>query len=95
MARRYIELDNFISTVKATPRCDLATALMIANNYSTADVEEVKHGEWKHKRATIDGNLYFYCSECGREVSVNIYDNTSVTKFYPYCHCGAKMDGRK
>lgn len=61
----------------------------------TADVVEVKHGEWKHKRATIDGEHYFCCSECGREVSVNIYDNPSVTRFYPYCHCGAKMDGRR
>ena len=60
----------------------------------TADVVEVKHGEWKHKRATIDGEHYFCCSKCGREVSVNMYDNPSVTKFYPYCHCGAKMDGR-
>ena len=41
MPKRYVELDNFIRTVKATPRCDLGTALCIANNYSTADVAEV------------------------------------------------------
>jgi len=67
----------------------------IIDSIPTADVAEVKHGEWKHKRATIDGEHYFCCSECGREVSVNIYDNPSVTRFYPYCHCGAKMDERR
>ena len=71
------------------------SAIDIIEKAPTADVAEVKHGEWKHKRATIDGEHYFCCSECGREVSVNIYDNPSVTRFYPYCHCGAKMDERR
>ena len=41
MAKRYVELETLIRTVTATPRCDLTMALMIANNYSTADVVEV------------------------------------------------------
>ena len=91
---KYVGIDRFFESFRTS---DLDTELIkavkqILENTPTADVEEVKHGEWKHKRATIDGNHYFCCSECGREVSVNMYDNPSVTRFYPYCHCGAKMD---
>ena len=47
----------------------------------TADVVEVKHGEW------IDLNITeWQCSECNYRVER--WNNT------PYCpHCGAKMDG--
>ena len=46
----------------------------------TADVEEVKHGYWKH-------NLY--CSVCGY-----LYDTGEYTNAKDFCpKCGAKMDG--
>ena len=55
----------------------------------TADVEEVKHGEWlefdeKHYDLEFEAPIYrvcYKCSECGR---------MEWTK-EPYCHCGAKM----
>ncbi len=52
-----------------------------------ADIAEVRHGHWRQ-------NMYckriFYCSVCGRHIE----DATQNPKeFFPYCHCGAKMDG--
>ena len=49
----------------------------------TADVEEVKHGEW------IEDGEYQICSVCGEEHHWDEYRAT-------YCEdCGAKMDGGK
>lgn len=48
----------------------------------TADVAEVKHGEWQRQK----NGFYFVCSVCGK---------AAATKGN-YCHsCGAKMDGGK
>ena len=49
------------------------------------DAEPVKHGHW----IIIDDVEKFLakCSECGR------VEDTRLIKDYPYCHCGAKMDG--
>ena len=50
---------------------------------------ELKHGQWvaTEKGAKITA---YKCSECGRVV----WDDTGydVSKDYPYCHCGAKMN---
>jgi hypothetical protein len=56
----------------------------------TADVEEVVHGEWIVTKAEFGWNCVEYpaeytCSVCGRKEKQE----------EPYCHCGAKMDGRK
>ena len=46
----------------------------------TADVTEVKHGEWKHYSTTM-----MECSICGKHTAKHRYN---------YCpNCGAKMDG--
>lgn len=46
----------------------------------TADVQEVKHGEW------LDNGANYKCSKCG---TVESYS------FYRYCRwCGAIMDGK-
>ena len=59
------------------------------NNQPTADVEEVRHGEWKQNPCV---ERFYYCSECNRRIE----DATkSPYKHFPYCHCGAKMDGGK
>lgn len=53
----------------------------------TADVVEVKHGEWKRKGQDI------YCSVCGNESAYNPF---GASKFSDYCpNCGAKMDGKE
>lgn len=60
----------------------------------TADVEEVRHGEWipieqrTHwaDTETVSTNIIgFRCSLCGAEEKFK----------YKYCHCGAKMDKEK
>lgn len=61
----------------------------------TADVQKVRHGKWIKKRT----NVYF-CSMCGRlegkelECVVPEVQDKMVYVIYPYCHCGAKMDGK-
>ena len=57
----------------------LRGALSYANTLPTADVVEVRHGEWKDNR-----NGTFTCSVCG--------GNSSKMD---WCgRCGAKMDGK-
>ena len=56
-------------------------------NAPTADVVEVRHGEWG-----FDG-LGWTCSECG-EYALSIKTNLqSRSKYCP--NCGAKMDGER
>ena len=64
--------------------------LAVIENIPTAEVQEVKHGEWKEIKCGDEiFDYYFKCSNCG---------NTTPPKAFPvapdYCpHCGAKMDG--
>lgn len=59
----------------------------------TADVVEMKHGEWidniqkftSPAGVTKDYLVGYKCSVCGRTES----------RKEPYCNCGAKMDGRR
>lgn len=55
----------------------------------TVEVEPVKHGRWIATEKGVKVTAY-KCSDCGRVV----WDDTGydVSKDYPYCHCGAKMD---
>jgi hypothetical protein len=50
----------------------------IIDDVPTIDAEPVRHGEW----IKVD-DYAVMCSECGK------YEKW----IYPYCHCGAKMDG--
>lgn len=55
----------------------------------TADVVEVRHGEWVSNE--LCGYKYaFYCSECGW---VDGYPFNDRHKYCP--NCGAKMDGER
>lgn len=57
-----------------------------------ADVVPVRHGTWL---PIVSYNNTYKCSECGR-LLVDITDGLKmVAKNYPYCHCGAKMDGKR
>ena len=59
-------------------------------NLPTADVVEVKHGEWRQ-------GVPYVCSICGKPAP----DEKNTSERYscwtsPYCpHCGAKMDGER
>lgn len=61
---------------------------------STADVAEVKHGEWddsgRYKFA--DGSLAVRCTVCG----CSLHSDEYKKYHWHYCpNCGAKMDGGK
>lgn len=77
----------------------ICTAILdTINNQCAADVVEVRHGEWIPNTLEEHGEQFPYekiivtfrpldyrCSLCGR-----------IEEFKePYCHCGAKMDGKK
>lgn len=64
-----------------------------------ADVEPVRRGKW-NIRVSDERTLCLECSVCGRRVdNFNLHrllifrEYESARGRYPYCHCGAKMDG--
>ena len=56
------------------------------------EAEPVRHGRWELDKIVYDQDL-FRCSECGRKELVYNRHSRDMTERYPYCHCGAKMDG--
>ncbi len=57
-----------------------------------ADVVEVVHGEWIFD-FELDGSKFYKCSVCGRQEVLLAKESTD--EYFPYCHCGAKMDGER
>lgn len=61
-----------------------------------ADVAPVVHGRWKLRRKG-DWTSVFVCSVCGRRETIaeseSYNSQLKMPKEYPYCHCGARMDG--
>lgn len=51
------------------------------------------------ERVYIKQTFYYQCSECSRQINFEVYDMNKTcalryaNKHFPYCHCGAKMDG--
>jgi hypothetical protein len=52
-----------------------------------ADVEPVRHGEWRLVRRMAAFGEY-ECSVCGRIETFGYFNKLENN---PYCHCGAKM----
>ena len=90
---RYIDTDLLIKNiVKIEDLRTLSTKTIgeAISNTPTAEVEEVRHGEWKHSMEVgqIYNHHYWNCSLCGVSAFTSGYEK--------YCHeCGAKMDGGK
>lgn len=92
---RYIDADKLVAEFK---RVKLGEHSLI-ETFPTADVEEVRHGEW-----LITEYEYYDCSVCG-EAYFNGCDSMKEARerlekrrydVYSYCpYCGAKMDGGK
>lgn len=55
-----------------------------------ADVTPVIRATWVFT-TDLGPSEFYHCSRCGRE-EVR-FGKLSIDKQYPYCHCGAKMDG--
>lgn len=71
----------------------------------TADVVEVRHGEWLLKSRIykmpddFDEEFYVECPFCQRTFYVPFeFEKEKMLAYakenYPYCNCGAKMDGK-
>lgn len=100
---RYIDADVAYEIARtehkdfAQSMADLTSLREVLEDTPTADVVEVKHGEWIERRGQsylvrpmkfdVNGEpilqdyISYVCSCCGRTER-----NTE-----PYCHCGAKM----
>lgn len=80
------------------PTCPMHIAATV-DQYITeapaADVAPVRHGRWVSLRKG-DWTSVYECSECKRKETVGCDRSKAdeqVKRLYPYCHCGAKMDG--
>ena len=84
--RRYIDADELLNRLPddLPYKSSVKRVLMQA---PTADVVEVKHGEWKR-----DERFSPYCTACGEDPwSALIPEN-----YFKYCpRCGAIMDGER
>lgn len=64
--------------------------------FQPAEVVPVVHGRWEllHKGGWTS---VFVCSVCGRRETIaeseSYNSQLKMPRKYPYCHCGAKMDG--
>lgn len=65
-----------------------------ADHLYEAGYRKQSEGEWKYQ-FTLDGDRFYECSVCGRQVVINCLCNKkrNASEFYPYCNCGAKMKG--
>ena len=87
-----IEIVYAVSTDPSIKRTGKAIRKRL-NDLIPEDVEKVKHGEWVRVRLSDnDACLKYGCSLCKRIIYPKEQRNL---KDYPYCHCGAKMDGGK
>ena len=89
MDKEYIEREALLKSLthdEENETCTLANVFLglvkkIIEKAPAADVEVVRHGEWKVVYSNNMGTVY-ECSECG-----HLTFGTS-----DYCICGAKMD---
>ena len=115
MMARYIDADGLYRRVKektnpyGKPTLDYESGIRVLNiikDAPTADVEEVRHGEWELKSEIhrfleeFDEEFYVECPLCHRVEYIPFeFEEEKMLKYakenYPYCHCGAKMDGKR
>ena len=89
------EFEWLKSVVHYHERDRVEDAVQRVKNAPTIEAEPVRHGKWCIHKVDVNVST-FYCSECDRTVKCgNDYfmkPTKLVSKIYPYCHCGAKMD---
>lgn len=69
--------------------CGTGDAIDMIEDAPVADVAPVVHGQWEQVKKWATKAKY-RCSVCGREIMSAVKVNIEK---YPYCHCGAMMDG--
>ena len=92
--RRYIDAELAKAEFTGNFQSQYATGTVKAmiDNVPTADVEEVRHGEWRLIEEDVDsnGNNQYMCSLC------EAGELHAPSVIVPYCwKCGAKMDKEK
>lgn len=99
--QRLIDANNLSVMIEETAQgladCDQQNAAWALRKYAirditeatTVDAVEVVHGRWDQVQRWATKAKY-RCSACGREIMSAVKVNVEK---YPYCHCGAKMDG--
>jgi hypothetical protein len=111
---RYVNADKLVAWCMETYRVQSTVAgkahiralLDAVDSCPTADVVEVRHGEWEIKSRSYrmiddyDEEMYVECPFCKRTFYVPYeFDDEKTLAYarenYPYCHCGAKMDGER
>ena len=97
-ALKYIKSEQCrtCSDIGLCGNCAVLVAVKLLEKVPAADAAQVVHGQWSvSKIRSIE--TVFYCSECKRTVTVgnDFFGEApkNVSAAYPYCHCGAKMDG--
>lgn len=104
---RYIDADALVKRLKHSPLF-LGTNMQfkdgvinLVEKQPTADVVEVRNGEWKDRHENKYANHYYECSVCGnpaldRTVNNGLGNPMQKQALSPYCpECGAKMDGER
>jgi hypothetical protein len=108
---RYIDAEKVmeeINRIGGHNLCEWETigVKALIDRQPTADVVEVRHGEWEIKSRVyrmlddFDEEIYVECPFCKRTFYVPYeFDDEKTIAYarenYPYCHCGAKMDGER
>ena len=80
---RLKDFDDIMASIKATPHCDAALALMIAYNAPTIDAAPVVYGRWDF--------VTDYTSRCTNCCEIQWIDHDKEPRYCP--NCGARMDG--
>lgn len=89
--KEYIERGEAILAV--TRDGCTANVVGVLFHMPTADVVEVRHGEWIDKPTGAYGRMQSWCSACGKHSGIGGIESN---RHKPYCpNCGAKMDGGK
>lgn len=104
----YVSKETLLKAIEKMDRLDKETNtqyeydkegyILLIKQAPTADVVEVKHGEWKDRYNNKYYNHLYECSVCGKEALYECYKNEldqwkerqALTPICPYC--GAKMD---
>lgn len=99
MAELYKSVTELMKTARGNKALqdnlgDITDFQQIIDDTPTADVVEVKHGEWISKIFKVTGRKFITCSVCNSPID-STYTHIDENEF-DYCpYCGAKMDGGK
>ena len=84
---RYVPLPNREISLYEKGRADAQDEMLDLINALSR--EDLSTGQWVQIRR-YDTKARYMCSECGRKITSGL---TNPEKSYPYCHCGARMEG--